>query len=115
MLGTTGGGFFGGVTFSPDVSVYCGTWPFGTYAYACTDVPAGAVIFGTSTFTGSENQAVSIIGHELVHASGVYSECTTYTWEFSTASATGVFRCDSGYLDEVVRMMNCKCSGINCP
>ena len=111
---TTGGQFSGGVTISTDASVYCGLWPFGTYAYACTDLTTDAVVFGTSTFSGSENQAASIIGHELVHASGVFSECTTYTWEFDHDAATGVFPCDAGYLAEVVQHMNCECDDI-CP
>ena len=55
VLATTGGVFAGGVMFSPDIGVYCGTWPLDTYGYACTNVATGAVIFGISTFTGSEN------------------------------------------------------------
>jgi hypothetical protein len=113
-LATTGGAFTGGVTFSGNVSVYCGTWPFGDYAYACTNVATGAVTFGTSAFTGSENQAASIIGHELVHASGVFSECTAYTWEFNNDAATGIFQCDSSYLAEVAQHVNCKCHDV-CP
>ena len=115
VLATTQGGFSGPPTFSADVRVYCGTWPFGTYAYACTNIETGAVVFGTATFTSSENQAASIIGHELVHTTGVTDECPAYTWEFNHDAATGIFRCDTSYLAEVVQMMNCECSGINCP
>jgi hypothetical protein len=55
VLATTQGGF-GPVTFSADAAVSCR----GTLAYACTNIETGAVVFGTSTFTGSENQAASI-------------------------------------------------------
>lgn len=118
VLATTGGAFTGGVTISTDIKVYCGLWPFGTNAYACTTLnPLSgtySVEFGTSTFSGTENQAASIIGHELLHASGVPSECTAYTWEFNNDAATGIFPCDAAYLGEVVQQMNCRCSGI-CP
>lgn len=114
VLATTGGAFAGPPTIGPDISVYCGVWPFGTIGYACTNVPTRTVTFGTSTFTGSENQAASIIGHELVHASGVLSECTAYTWEFNHDTSTGIIQCDTSYLGEVVQKLNCKCNGI-CP
>lgn len=114
VLATTGGVFTGGVTVSTDFEVYCGIWPFGTIAYACTNVGTKAVTFGTATFASTENQAASIIGHELVHASGVFSECTAYTWEFTQDASTGVFPCDAAYRGEVVQMFNCECNNI-CP
>lgn len=119
VLATTQGGFSDPPTFSTDVEVYCGTWPLGKYGYACTTCNPltgnCSVVFGTSTFTGSENQAASIIGHELVHTTGVTDECVTYTWEFNHDTGTGIFQCDASYLADVVQMMNCECSGINCP
>jgi len=119
VLATTGGAFTGGATISADTSVYCGTWPFGADAYACTTFhPLNgtySVEFGTTTFTSTENQAASIIGHELVHASGVPSECTAYTWEFNNDTDTGIYQCDATYLAEVAQKKNCKCDGVNCP
>lgn len=115
VLATTGGTFTPPVTISTDSRVHCGLpWPLGTDGYACTNVGTGNVIFATSTFTGSENQAASIIGHELIHASGVFSECPPYTWEFNNDAATGVFQCDIAYLAEVVGKLNCACNNI-CP
>ncbi len=103
VLATTGG-TFSSVTISPASQVQCG----GVSGYACTNVLTGAVTFGTSTFSGSENQAASIIGHELVHASGVFSECTAFRWEAEHCDGTGVCPCDAGvgqYLENVLEYL----------
>jgi len=113
VLATTQGGFYD-EDFSGDACVGC---PLGC-VYACTELtinpPGYKVTFGTDTFTGTENQAASIIGHELLHTTGA-NECAAYTWEFNHDTGTGIFQCDTSYLANVVQMMNCKCSGINCP
>ncbi|MGB2984973.1 MAG: hypothetical protein WBE26_03740 [Phycisphaerae bacterium] len=48
--------------------------------------------FGTSAFASSENQAASIIGHELVHVVPPWpfwaSECDAYTWELDHSQQT---------------------------
>jgi hypothetical protein len=113
VLATTGGGFSSEV-ISTDTCVNCPWWNPLRCVYACTDIENGSVVFGTNTFSGSENQAASIIGHELVHTTGA-DECQAYTWEFNHVTGTGVFQCDTSYLANVVQMMNCKCSEINCP
>ncbi|UCC32078.1 MAG: hypothetical protein JSU86_07315, partial [Phycisphaerales bacterium] len=113
VLATTQGGFYD-EDFSTDMQVCC-PWP-SCNAYACTTVTDDGflVVFGTATFTGTENQAASIIGHELLHTTGA-NDCAAYTWEFNHDTGTGIFQCDTSYLANVVQMMNCKCSGINCP
>jgi len=115
VLATTGGAF-ASVNISTSTCVPC-PWPFGC-VYACTTFNpltlTYSVVFGTNTFSGTENQAASIIGHELVHASGEVAECLPYTWEFNNAAATGIFQCDTSYLAEVVQRLNCKCNS-NCP
>jgi len=97
VLATSGGAFTGGVTISTNGCVGC---PFGC-VYACTTLNpftgTYSVAFGTTTFTGTENQAASIIGHELVHTTAA-DECPAYTWEFNNDAATGVFQCDTAYL-----------------
>ncbi|MGB2984911.1 MAG: hypothetical protein WBE26_03430 [Phycisphaerae bacterium] len=104
VLATTGGAFAGGVTISPDPKVPC-PWPFGDDAYACTTFSpltwTYSVVFGTSTFAGSENQAASIIGHELVHTTGA-DECPAYTWEMDHQNETGISFCDTAYLHDVL-------------
>ena len=106
----------GGVTFSVNACVPCG-FPSECVA-ACTEWDR-SVDFGTTAFTQSENAAASTIGHELVHTTGTWpllaSECDAYTWEFNHDTGTGIFQCDTSYLANVVQMMNCQCSGINCP
>jgi len=118
VLATTGG-FFGRWSISTSFFVTC---PNGTTGYACTAPvsnpdPIWDVVFGTSTFLGAENQATSIIGHELVHASGFWpvpaTECTAYTWELNHSQQTGVFQCDPTFLGTIVQNQNCACFG--CP
>jgi hypothetical protein len=115
VLATTGG-FFTTKSISTSFTVNCD----GTTAYACTKPklePGWDVEFGTSTFLGSENQAASIIGHELVHTSGTWpvatTECTAYTWELNRSQQTGVFQCDATYLGTITQQQNCTCNG--CP
>jgi hypothetical protein len=117
VLATTGG-FFTSVEISTSFTVDCA----GTTAYACTRPvsspdPVWRVEFGTSTFLGSENQAASIIGHELVHTSATWpvpaTECTAYTWEMNRSQQTGVLICDPTYLGTITHKQNCTCNG--CP
>jgi hypothetical protein len=104
VLDTAGGGFSGGVTISPDPCVSCGSQGC---VYACTSYHVFSntysVVFGTLTFSGSENQAASIIGHELRHtAVGVAAgECPAYQWELDHETETGINPCDIGYRDNV--------------
>jgi len=102
VLATTGGAFAGPPTISTDTCVPCPDrpWPLpdGPCVYAC--ITDGSVVFGTDTFSSTENQAASIIGHELVHTTGA-DECPAYQWEFDHAAATGIFQCDVDYLDNV--------------
>jgi hypothetical protein len=113
VLATTGGSFGGGPTITTSSCVSCPPL-VGPCVAGCTTCVIGcSTTFGTDTFGGSENQAASIIGHELVHTTGG-DECAAYTWEFNNHAATGIFQCDTTYLSDVVRNMNCKCSGI-CP
>jgi hypothetical protein len=106
VLATTAG-TFSSVTISTNPSVTCGVWPFQTIGYACTTInpltSTYSVVFGTNTFSGSENQAASIIGHELRHTAVGLSagECPAYQWEKDNDAGTGIFPCDSAYLDEV--------------
>lgn len=114
VLATTGGSF-SSVTFSTSGCVSCG---FQSCVYACTSwnpFTGYSVVFGTNTFDGTENQAASIIGHELVHtAVGLLAgECPTYTWEMDHSQQTGIFECDTQYLGTVVQKQNCACNG--CP
>lgn len=108
VLATTGGAFTGGVTFSPNPSVQCRGVP----AYACTTwnplTQTYSVVFGTNTFTGSENQAASIIGHELLHtAVGLMAgECPAYEWERDHAQQTGIWFCDVAYLQIVLQYLS---------
>ena len=97
---TTGGAFSGPPNISPNALVPCG--PLGTLVSACTHLD-DSVDFGTSAFTGSENAAASIIGHELVHTVGIIpqSECTAYTWELDHQNQTGI-PCDGTYLQDVL-------------
>jgi hypothetical protein len=112
VLATTGGAFSAPPTFSADTFVSCQF----SQATACTHVD-DSVEFGASAFTGSENAAASIIGHELRHTVGILNadECTAYTWEFQNDSATGIFQCDAPHLANVAQNMSCHCDGINCP
>ena len=82
-------------------------------AYACTT--DASVVFGTDTFSGSENQAASIIGHELVHAAlGWFAgECPAYQWEADHAFGTGTIPCDADYITDVLRYL--ADSENNCP
>jgi hypothetical protein len=102
VLATTGGAFAGPPTIGPDTCVPC-PWPFGC-VYACTTcIPlmGCSVNFGTSTFASPENQAASIIGHELVHATGA-NECPAYRWEAEHCDGTKVCPCDGAYLQTVL-------------
>ena len=110
VLATTQGGFTPPVNFSTSKDVCC-PWPFCS-AYACTTCVPGygySVKFGTSTFSGSENQAASIIGHELVHTTGVTDECVTYQWEADHTFATGTTPCDTSYIQNVLQFLATKC------
>ncbi len=69
--------------------------------YACTNYVNDWVRFGTSAFTGTENQAASIIGHELMHAAGSFGECTPYQWEIDHQNETAINPCDLDYRDSV--------------
>jgi len=111
VLGTTGGAFAGPPTIGPDGSVYCGLWPLGTNGYACTTcIPlmGCSLNFGTSTFSASENQAASIIGHELVHTTGG-NECAAYSWERDASQQTGIWFCDTPYLWNVLQRIGAEC------
>jgi len=110
VLATTGGAFNDAlqpVTISSNPSVNCA----GTVGYACTnyftDTGTYGVTFGTSTFTGSENQAASIIGHELLHtAVGLTAgECPAYQWESDHSQQTGIWFCDTDYLESVLQQL----------
>jgi len=118
VLATTGG-FFTNKTISTSFSVTC---PNGKTGFACTKfilstVGAWQVEFGTSTFLGSENQAASIIGHELVHTTGIWphaaTECAAYTWELNHSQQTSVWLCDPTFLGTITQNQNCECFG--CP
>ncbi len=75
-------------------------WCDGKWAYACTHIPSGSVLFGTDTFTDSKNQAASIIGHEQVHTTGA-EECQAYQWESDHRFETGIYPCARPYDDSV--------------
>jgi len=96
VLATTGG------AFAEPVTISTGPLSCGVLAYACTS--GTDAVFATTTFTGSENQAASIIGHELVHAAlGWWAgECPAYTWELDHDGATGIYPCDGVYLNDVL-------------
>ncbi|RMD62885.1 hypothetical protein D6833_06315 [Candidatus Parcubacteria bacterium] len=112
VLATTGGAF-SSVSFKNASCVECTIGIFNSPCVAaCTD-SNNNVVFVTSAFTGTENAAASMIGHELIHTTGA-DECPAYTWEFNNDNLTGIFPCDPGYLADVVRNMNCRCNGI-CP
>jgi hypothetical protein len=112
VLATTGGAF-DSVTISPNVCVPCASNPC---TYACTSwgpLSGYTVVFGSSAFTGTENQAASIIGHELVHtAVGLMAgECPAYEWERDHSQQTGVWFCDVAYLEIMLQRLNCACAG----
>jgi hypothetical protein len=99
VLATTGG-VFTSVTISPDPQVPCPRFPFDPdppIGNACTT--GSSVVFATTTFSGSENQAASIIGHELLHVAVGWSggECPAYQWESDHRFQTGIYPCDTGY------------------
>ena len=102
VLATTGGE--ASYRVSVDTCVWC---PFPPCVWACTTwlLQGGyEIFFGTWAFTGSENRAASIIGHELVHTTGA-AECPAYRWEADHCDATGVCPCDAGedgYLGNVL-------------
>jgi hypothetical protein len=106
VLATTGGAFAGPPTITVNPQVSCA----GVIGYACTTcIPLMGcdVTFGTLTFTGSENQAASIIGHELLHTTGA-DECPAYRWEAEHCDGTGVCPCDAApgqYLDTVLQYL----------
>ena len=105
VLATTGS-TFAGVTIASTLTVSCGSV---SSALACTNVGDGTVKFGISTFTGSENKAASIIGHELGHvAQGVcffHCECSPYQWESDQSQQTGIWFCDTAYLQSVLQKL----------
>jgi len=119
VLATTGGAFTT-VTISTNTCVPCGVtlpppFPPPPCVAACTDIEDN-VTFGTMAFTQSkENGVASTIGHELTHTVGALnqSECTAYTWELDHAQQTGIFQCDTSYLQDVLQNQNCACN--NCP
>ncbi len=98
ILATTGGSFTD-VHISDQPCVSCGN---SDCAMACTNW-LDSVRFGRLTFMGSENRAVSIIGHELVHTVGVWNqgECEAYTWEYEHRRDTGIDVEDPGYVQDV--------------
>jgi len=114
VLATTGGAFTT-VSISSSSCVPCGLGLPPPCVYACTSPNMSGgydVVFGTSAFTGSENQAASIIGHELVHTTvGGSAECTAYRWEAQNCSGTGVCLCDGSYLQTVLDYL----LGHSCP
>lgn len=108
VLASTGG-VFATVTVSGNVCVRCPPVT-GPCVAACTNIGDDTVRFGTSTFTGSENRAASIIGHELVHTTPLGThECDAYTWEVGNASGTGVAICDVPYTTEILGFMGSTC------
>jgi hypothetical protein len=107
VLASTGGAF-GNVTIEPNSCVQCPAF-IGPCVYACTLVLDDSVRFGTSAFTGSENQAASIIGHELMHTVGFTGECAAYQWEVDHAAETGISLCDPAYLESVNQYLDAHC------
>ena len=73
---------------------YPGTVFDGPLAYAC--ITDASVVFGTDSFSSSENQAVSIIGHELMHTVGA-DECEAYQWESDHRFQTAIYPCYRPY------------------
>ena len=109
VLATTGGAF-ASVQISADNCVHCPVWnPLSPCGYACTEIDDD-VFFGTSAFTGSENQAASIVGHELAHTVGPanQNECSAYTWEELHQNETGIDQ-DPGYLQDVEQHQDQEC------
>ena len=95
----TTGGEFSSVAIDTNTCVPCGS---DSCTYACTSAVFHSTVFGTNTFRGSENQAASIIGHELMHTTiAGFTECAAYRWEVDHAGDTGIASCDTAYLDEV--------------
>ena len=108
VLNAIGGGF-SSVTISSDLVVLCPPIPLiGEPAYACTNSVTNSVVFGRSTFLGSENKAASLIGHELTHTTGA-NECQAYTWEANNAIETGL-SCDEDYFNETLDKWRQKCN-----
>ncbi|MFH0983641.1 MAG: hypothetical protein V2A79_19165 [Planctomycetota bacterium] len=102
VLGGIAGAAFSQVIISEETCVPCGSGSPPPCVFACTSI-TDRVDFGTSTFSGSENQAASIIGHELVHTVGWTNpngECEAYTWELDHQTETGIDQ-DEGYLQDV--------------
>ena len=116
VLATTGGTFSGPPTISPNACVKCPplVGPCVAACTTCIPVLGCSTTLGTQTFTGSENAAASIIGHELIHTTGG-NECVAYAWEFIHDTTTGIFQCDALYHANVVQQVNCTCNGIGCP
>jgi hypothetical protein len=88
-----------------DSCVSC--FPASSCAYACTrwgPFSGYTITFGTSAFTGSENQAASIMGHELRHTTvGLLAgECPAYQWELDHDAGTGIALCDLEYRQSVL-------------
>ena len=112
VLATTGG-TFSSVTISPSVRVPCPDYPGtvfdGPLVYAC--ITDASVVFGTDTFGGSENQAASIIGHELMHTVGA-DECEAYQWEADHTFGTATTPCDTDYIRNVLQYL---ANRDNCP
>lgn len=98
------GGDFSSTVISTSSCLSCGLQ---TCVYACTTcIPfmGCSAVFGTSALSGSENQAASIFGHELVHTTELLfaGECPAYTWERNHGVETGIASCDPGYFGEVL-------------
>ena len=112
VLNGIAGAGFDVVEISETDCVPCGGNPC---AFACTQrLPfvGDSVSFGRNTFSGSENQAASIVGHELYHTTGeilLTSECAAYTWELDHQIETGIDQ-DIGYLDDVQQKQQQECN-----